>query len=279
MNATGSASLMDQHRHEVVSDHGLASAILPWLERPERTQELRQFLRGFTHKCRNSLQGIKMGLYLFRRGMDGPMPDAWVGIERAYRETERLFDRLQEVYRPMHTTLVRSSLAQLFDGRLAAWRESFAERGLTFQADRPTVDAVGDYDPMHLGSGLDAFIAWRLQDVSSCGSARLTWRVRQGCFEIEWTEAGAAPLGPVDARSSRASAGFGGCGSGDSLALPLLARIASAHGGRLLFSTDPFWHLIIRWPQSQADPLEQASHLDGGGEARLTSNCGTERGA
>jgi hypothetical protein len=207
------------------------------------------------------------------------MPDAWAGIERAYQETERLFDRLQEIYRPMHVTLIRSSLARLIDGRLPAWRDSFTARGLSLHADRPSAEPPGDYDPMQLGSGLDAFIAWRLEDGSWCGDARLTWRVRQGYFEIEWNELDAGPPSAVDFSRSGASAQSGRSCSGDSLALPLLARVASAHRGRLSFSASPAWRVVIRWPQFQSDGNESSSDLDAGGKARLTSNCEMERGA
>src|SRR6516225_9803227 len=117
---------MNRVQHEGIVESGLASAILPLVQRPECIGELRQFLSGFTHRCRNSLHGIKMSLYLYRRGIDGPAPENWVRLEQAYQETERLFDRLQEIYRPMHTTMVRSSLGQLLAERLPVWRNWFA---------------------------------------------------------------------------------------------------------------------------------------------------------
>jgi len=253
MHAKGSVEAMDRHQHEGTAESGLAAAILPWVEQPERLRELRQFLGGFTHRCRNSLHGLKMSLYLFRRGIEGPVPDTWVRIERAYQETERLFDRLQEIYRPMQTTIVRSSLGQLLAERLPVWRSCFAERGLTLEADPPPEEVLGDYDPMHLASGLDAFIAWRLEDRLSCRNARLAWRVHQGFFELEWNEAGGPLQGAVESRRNTTFDHSGDCFGSDSLALPLLARIASAHGGWLIFGANPAWHLTVRWPQFQPD--------------------------
>jgi len=244
---------MNRHQHEGTADGGLSSAILPWVEQPERIGDLRQFLSGFTHRCRNSLHGIKMSLYLCRRGIEGPVPDAWARLERAYRETERLFDRLQEIYRPMCATVVRSSLGQLLAERLPVWRFWFTERGLTLEADPPAEESLGDYDPMHLGSGLDAFIAWRLEEGISCGNVRLAWRVNQGFFEIEWNEVDRQVPAAVESRGIPRSDRSGEFRSGDSLALPLLARIASAHGGRVIFRWDPAFHLTVRWPRFRAD--------------------------
>jgi hypothetical protein len=244
---------MNWHQHDGLAESGLSSAILPLVEQPERICELRQFLSGFTHRCRNSLHGIKMSLYLCRRSIDGPEPETWARLERAYQETERLLDRLQQIYRPMHTTMVRSSLGQLLGERLPVWRTWFAERGLTLVADPPALEGLGDYDPMHLGSGLDAFIAWRLEDGSSCGNARLAWRIHQGCFEVKWNEVDGRSRGAVESsRNLECHRSEAPC-SGDPLALPYLARVASAHGGRLIFHQNPPCQLIVLWPQFEAE--------------------------
>ncbi len=282
---------MNRHQHERTGAGGLSSAILPWAEQPERVGELRQFLSGFTHRCRNSLHGIKMSLYLCRRGIEGRAPDAWARLEQTYQETERLFDRLQEIYRPMRATMVRSSLGQLLAERLPVWRSWFTEQGLTLEADPPAEEGLGDYDPMHLGSGLDALIAWRLEDGLACRSGRLAWRVNQGFFEVEWSEVDRQVPAGAESRGQLRSERSGEFRSADSLALPLLARIASAHGGRVLFRLDPTFQLTVLGPQFQAaaelteadatanDTPGCATRLDGGGRRRLTSNCGTERGA
>jgi hypothetical protein len=244
---------MNWHRDEATAEGGLSTAILPWVEQPERIGDLRQFLSGFTHRCRNSLHGIKMSLYLCRRGIEGPAPDTWARLERTYQETEQLFDRLQEIYRPMCTTMVRSSLGQLLAERLPVWESWFAARGITLEADRPAEDGLGDYDPMYLGSGLDAFIAWRLEKGFACERVRFAWQVDEGFFAIEWNEVdGEFPSGveaggePVSDRSSESR-------SGDSLALPLLARVAAAHGGRVAFRWDPAFQLTVLWPRFQSE--------------------------
>jgi len=253
MRARSQAFSMDRHQIVPTAEGGLSSAILPWVEKPERIGDLRQFLSGFTHRCRNSLHGIKMSLYLCRRGVEGPAPDSWARLERTYQETERLFDRLQEIYRPMSATMVRSSLGQLLAERLPIWRSWFAARGRTLEADPPAEEGLGDYDPMRLGSGLDAFIAWRLEDGPSCGNVRLAWRVCQGWFEVEWSEVDRQIPAGVGSQGNPRSDHSGDSRSGDSLALPLLARIASAHGGRVVFGRDPAFHLTVRWPQLQAE--------------------------
>jgi hypothetical protein len=243
---------MHRSQQEITADN-LSAAILPWVETPERISDLRRFLSGFTHRCRNSLHGIKMSLYLCRRGMQGPAPDAWARLEQTYQETERLLDRLQAIYRPISTTKVRSTLGQLLAGRLPIWRSWFSERGLVLAANPPADESLGDFDPMHLGSGLDAFVGWRLEDGASCGNAQLAWRLSRGFFEVEWNEAARhVPFG-ADSRADHRSGWSGQAWSLDSLALPFLARIASAHGGRVIFRRSPAIHLTLVWPQFQPD--------------------------
>jgi hypothetical protein len=246
---------MSPHDQEGIAGTGLSAAILPWVEDPGRLPELRQFLSQYIHKCRNSLHGLKMSLYLFRRGMDGSVPDTWSRLERTYHETERLLDRLQQIYRPMATSMVRSSMGDFVDERLPVWRSWFAERGLAIRANPPAHDPPGEFDPMQLASGLDAFIAWRLEDRLAPGTVQLGWQVRAGWFEVEWSE--------VDADRSRSHQRQmndmaphlleGRCV--DSLALPLLARIAAAHGGRVTCSWNPACSLIVSWPQFQDHPV------------------------
>lgn len=246
---------MNRQQSEGIAEGGLSATILPWIEQPERLDELRQFLSDYTHRCRNSLHGIKMGLYLYRRGIEGPPPETWAMLERAYQEAEQLFDRLQEIYRPMRTAMVRARLGQLFDERLPVWKTRFAARGVVLEADPPAEELLGDYDPMHLGSALDAFISWRIEAKHGDGNIRLGWRVRKDLFEIEWTEEDSHQPGGFDDQEAFGTCPFRAPPGGDSLALPLLARVAGAHGGRVIFSGNSAWRLVVTWPQfaSNAD--------------------------
>ena len=244
---------MNRHQHERSTQGGLSTAILPWVERPEHIGDLRQFLSGFTHRCRNSLHGIKMSLYLCRRETAGPKPEAWARLERTYQEAERLLDRLQEIYRPMRTTMVRSSLGLLLGERLPVWRAWFAERGIAFEVESLVEEKPGDYDPMCLGSGLDAFVAWRLEDGTPCRTVRLAWQVNDGFFEVEWIESDCQHHAGIEPGGNSVSPRSGEGHAGDSLALPLLARVVAAHRGRVTFRRDPAFRLSVLWPQFQTE--------------------------
>ena len=94
-------------------------------------------LSSFNHHCRNSLNGIKMSLYLFKREAGGPMPGSWLELERIVSSSSSvLFDRLQVIYRPLTLTLVRSPLGRLVDERLPSWRSWFQPSG-TCARSRP----------------------------------------------------------------------------------------------------------------------------------------------
>jgi hypothetical protein len=244
---------MSPQPHDGAAEERLSSSILRLVDDPERIESLRQMLRSFNHQCRNSLNGIKMSLYLFKHEVDGPMPGCWFELERTYQELERLFDRLQVISRPLSLTLVRSPLGQLVNERLPLWRSWFSLRGRTFEVDTPGDDLPGDFDPMYLGLGLDAFVAWRAEAGHARWQAHLSWEIADGFFEVTWEEVRPTntvlrhdrEVGQAEASRPRPD------GRVDALAYPLLARIVSAHGGDLQAAGDPALVMRLRWPRYQ----------------------------
>jgi hypothetical protein len=143
-------------------------------------------------------------------------------------------------------TLVRSPLGDLIIERLPLWQDRLAKRGRTILIDPPAHDVAGDFDPMHFGLGLDAFVAWRAECGDSIQS-RLGWRVVGDYFEICWQET------PAETNhADECATGFvrSGCtDSRQSLALLLLARVAASHGGELETRNEPALGITLRWPQ------------------------------
>jgi hypothetical protein len=216
---------------------------------PDALDPFGQLLRRYNHRCRNSLNGIKMGLYLFERESALPMGPPWNELSLMYEDIERLFDRLQMIYRTCSMTCVRSPLGQLISERLPSWRSWFGARGRDLAVNPPSHDDPGDFDPMYLGTGLDAFAAWR-SAAGDCGRhPQLSWRIDAGCFEVSWDEAAhSSGCGGHEADndpSPRSEA----LESTDSLALIFLERIVSAHGGQVETTSDRAFGAKLRWPQ------------------------------
>jgi hypothetical protein len=238
----------------------LSLSMLAVVTSQERLARLRRYLSGFSHRCRNSLNGIKVSLYLARREPSGTTLSAWEELEQTYLQIERLFDRLQAIYRPMTLTMVRSPLGPFMADHEPTWRTWFAERGRTLRVDRPGQDLPGDFDPIHLGMGLDAVLAWRA-DVREAGrQPRLSWRTGEGFCEVAWDETET----PTSSGAAEAAAGCEGKPPGsageDPLALPLLARIITAHAGRTESTREPGrgFRLNLSWPQFRS----QSSNAD-----------------
>ena len=242
---------MTPQSHAGPAEEGLSCSALPAVENHERIGHLREMLSSFNHRCRNSLNGIKMSLYLFKREVGLPMPGTLGELERSYQQLEVLFDRLQMIYRPLTLTLIRSPLGRFFDERLPSWRSCFNLRGRTLDLAPPADDLPGDFDPMYLGLGLDAFVAWRAESGQRDGNTVLSWRIVDGSFEIRWHERRASNGSRTREREMVQTQGFRPDDRIDSLAHPLLKRIVGAHGGSVETNCDPAFVTTVRWPCSQ----------------------------
>jgi hypothetical protein len=242
---------MSSQSHAMSAEEGLSCSALPAVDNPKRIGDLREMLSSFNHRCRNSLNGIKMSLYLFKREAGGSIPGCLGELERSYQQLEVLFERLQVIYRPLSLTLVRSPLGRFFDERLPSWRNCFSRQGRTLDLARPADDLPGDFDPMYLGLGLDAFVAWRAESGGAIRDAVLSWRVAAGSFELRWEERRSANGSRADDRDNRQSQPSRSDQGIDSLAHPLLRRIVAAHGGSVETTCDPAFVTTIRWPRFQ----------------------------
>ena len=128
---------MSPQLHDGPREDGHSCPSLRVVDDPERIENLRQMLSSFNHRCHNSLNGIKMSLYFFKREVDGPIPRCCSELERSYQEIEELFNRLQTIYRPLALTFVRSPLGPLLDQNLPTWRSWFSRRGRTLNSTGP----------------------------------------------------------------------------------------------------------------------------------------------
>ena len=217
----------------------------------ERTVNAREVLSSFNHRCRNSLNGIKMSLYLFKHESGAKRPGSLVELERAYQQLEAIFDRLQMIYRPLTLTLVRAPVGRFFDERLPSWRSWLGRRGRMLDLAPPTEDLPGDFDPMFLAIGFDAFVTWRAEFGQVHTKSVLTWRIADGFFEFTWEErrpANGFLTHDCDREMAQRSGPYG---RGESLAHVLLKRIVRAHGGHLETTCDPTFIMTLRWPRLQ----------------------------
>src|SRR5262249_45904449 len=159
-----------------------------------------------------------------RREPSGTILSAWEELEQTYLQIERLFDRLQAIYRPMTLTMVRSPLGPFIADHEPTWRTWFAASGRTLRVDRPGQDLPGDFDPTQWGRGLDGVLAGRAGVREAGRPPRLSWRTGDGFCELAWDETET----PTSSGTAEGAAGCEGkppdFAGVDPLALPLLAR-------------------------------------------------------
>lgn len=245
---------MSPRPHDGTAEEGLSSSLLQIVHDPRRVEHLRDVLSSFCHRCRNSLNGIKLSLYLFRRESRGTVPHCWSEIEGIYQQVEQLFDRMQAIYRPMAIRMVDSPLEELIRAHAPRWRAWYESRGLSLQLEPPDGEVDGEFDPILLGQGLDAMASWRAEAGAAGTLSRIAWCLQGETIEILWREEPHPeppdllehPGGPIRREPGTCSRRL------DPLALPLLSRIVSGHGGTFECERGAGFVVRIRWPRCRA---------------------------
>src|SRR4051812_42375409 len=156
-------------------EQGLSGSLFRIVQDERQTEQLRQGLSAFSHRCRNLLSGMKMSLHFVRRGSDRPLSARWTEVEQTYATIEQLFDRLQSIYRPMKLTLVRACFASLIEDRRQVWCQWLGVGGATLVVSPPDEDVACEFDPMQLSMGLDALVCWRGSILSDGDKAHFNW--------------------------------------------------------------------------------------------------------
>jgi enamine deaminase RidA (YjgF/YER057c/UK114 family) len=241
---------------EGLEEEGLCCSLLRCVQDDGHTEQLRGVLRGFSHRYRNLLSGVKMGLYFAKKGAAPPVSGKCAELEQIYQIMEQLLDRLQTIYRPMVLTPVRASFMSLVNDRRQIWNDWFHAVGAELEIVAPPAEATVEFDPMHLASALDAFLSWRASTSTPGQGVRLSWRPIEDDFEISWRESEREPDGAGDA--SLAANHGARCASRtvQALALPLLARVMSAHGGAMEWASEGRFQVHLRWPLRQDKECE-----------------------
>jgi hypothetical protein len=242
---------MHSPAQERSAEDELCGALLRFVGSEGQIGMLRKELSGFSHRCRNMLNGLKMCLFLVRRDARRPLPSWWSEVEEEYRGIETLFDQLQSIYRPVTLTPVRAPFGSLVRERQRCWLEWFADAGRRLEIVPPGREDAGEMDPMCMAAALDAFVGWRANAMPVGNSARFAWATRLDCQEVVWNEIGSpgtSSAGPKMACARRREASAAMI---PSLALPLLARVVAAHRGTVEQSRAGGYEVSLRWPLTQ----------------------------
>ncbi len=221
----------------------LAGSLTRVAASPAQTQHLHDILGDYCHQFRNVLNCLKMSLYLARMSADPQGQGVWLDLESRYLHVEQFIDRLQLICRPIPPSFVKLPLSLLFDDREASWSETLASHEKRLILVPPAEPIVGSYDPIRLAPALDALVAWRSHAGDPETDLRVRWDVENEWFQIRCDEPvrtprelDSAPLGDDDTDAF------------ESLTVPLLARIATLHGGSLEVARSDPWRLELRWP-------------------------------
>ena len=226
------------------TDDVLGAQLLQIARDPDLRRMVYERLGEYCHQCRNRLNSLKLSLYLAMRNSSPNAPNLWGDINRHYQELERRVDRVQTLCRPLTLSRVTLGLDLLIDDRREAWGLAFSSKGRDLDFVAPAERATASFDVERLGQALDALVTWRTSDPSAAGRAKLRWWVEAGYAHVTWEESGTI----VEATRRTAKV----CEA--TWALPLIARVAMAHGGDFSLSEEKGWRLEISWPSLPTSP-------------------------
>jgi hypothetical protein len=226
------------------TDEVLGDQLLRIARDPDLRQRVYEHLREYCHQCRNRLNSLKLSIYLAMRQSPSPTVDPWLEIERYYRDLERRVEQVQFLCRPLVLSRVALGLELLIDDRRGTWAQLLATRGRALEVVPPTNRAVASFDVDSLGRALDSVVAWRASDRSDARSAKLRWWVEDGFAHLVWEEPATA-LQPREVPPPEEPPTW---------TLPLLARVALAHGGDYRIDTERGWRLEVAWPTQPITP-------------------------
>ena len=215
---------------------GLAGSLWGVANCPRKTESLHAILGDYCHEVSNRLNSLKLGLYMARR--NGPAE--LMSLESRYMEVERLMEQLQAFCRPIRLLPIHAALGILVDERRSAWESAWGTRGGQLKIEPPPGPPVSaSFDPIRIGQGLDAVVAWRGQSAALGSTATIRWRANGPNVVWEWDE---PPSGPSQAPTPQA------------LAVPMLAKVVAAHGGRLALDVESGFRLRLHLPATLTGP-------------------------
>jgi len=207
---------------------------------PELAPQLHDLLGEFCDKARNRLNSMNLALFLAKR-QEPVNPSRWETLDQSYYQTLRLVEQVQTICRPITLSPMRLDLGLMLEDRRRDWEVELEAVGQRLHWQPPKEPVEGWVDPSRLVSALDTWVKCRAGRGSPGSSVRLSWRAIRGDLAISWEE----QLVANRTRGTREKNG-----DSASLALPILARILQAHGGRSTLSMSQGLCLVLQWPKT-----------------------------
>lgn len=215
---------------------GVAGTLLRMIDNPGRLDGLQWQLDRYCHRLRNRLNSLKLSLYLARR-LDQAAPVAWEDADANYRRMEVLIEHLQAVVTPLRLAPIEIDLLAWLAEAMPCWRRALEAGGLSMAGEGPDGPLPVRFDTTRFSQAIAPLIEAWARPGAEGSTVRLRWGADGECCALEF-----AADGPVGPRL------VGALGAADGLALPRLARVLQAHGGRLDIRDGRAPSLRLRWP-------------------------------
>lgn len=219
----------------------LASSLARLVSDSTQVDALYRSLGDQCHDWRNLLNALKLSLHLARRTAGEPERAFWTEVDERYQRLEAFVEDLQLICRPIALVTIRLPFSAFLLDRMPDWSRLLAEGGCWLE----TPDGLGaghvELDLMRMTRAIDSFVAWRAEVIGTPGAVRLGVCADADSLRFDWVEQ--APPNPILEASQETR-----------LALPLLIRVVSLHGGELEVLEEAGMTVRIRLPLAASEP-------------------------
>ncbi len=226
-----------------------AEALAGVAMKPSRALHLHEVLGDYFHQCRNLLNTLNISMYLARRPAPGSAAIDWRESEALYQDVELLIERLQWICRPVPLRCVELSLHHLIEGRTAAWSDLLARNGRRLVVEVPPRPAIGRFDPSRFEKVFDDLVSWRVDVGHPSTDLRVRWAADASRLRVDWDEIPSEASRQSRFARDRPDRSPSMTKRVTSLAVPLLFRVVSLHGGSVSGSIRQPFAIRLAWPR------------------------------
>jgi signal transduction histidine kinase len=205
------------------------------LEKTEQLAAVGELAASIAHEVRNPLAGMKGALEVLGKELDASHHEIVLELLAQIERLENLVRDLLTYARPRALQLEEFETHELLDRLIRIHKEQCEEQEVSVERDYDEAAASLNADPRQIEQVFINLIHNALQAMTDGGKLKVVTRAVDGAIEVTFEDTGKG-IPPGDQRKVLQPF-FTTKHRGSGLGLPIVKKIAEAHGGRLVLES------------------------------------------